>query len=396
VSSQSPCIREAEGVLGRKFDGPWKRPLGGSLSDVSAMTQPIDPGLRSRLQGSPLAQWTLLAAVSVPLAALLETMGLPAALLIGPMIAGILVGSNGGTIRAPRLPVFAAQTIVGCLVARAITGDIVLRFLKDWPLFLGVILCIVAASTALGWLLTRWQVLPGTTAVWGVAPGGASVMMLMAGAFGADARLVALMQYLRVVLVAAVASGVARQWLADPIASTVPSTPALPVLYWWHLAFTLMIAGLGGALGFGLKIPAGGLLVPMTLAAVLEGLGLVTITLPPWLLAIGYAFLGWSVGLGFTRDILLHASRVLPQILFSICAVIGICALFAFILVEAAGIDPMTAYLATCPGGVDSIAIIGASSHADLSFIMTLQTLRLLVVLLAGPALARFIARRLR
>ncbi|MBO0742782.1 MAG: AbrB family transcriptional regulator, partial [Hyphomicrobiaceae bacterium] len=117
------------------------------------MLKPTDPCLRSRLKRSPQAQWTLLVAVSVPLAALLETMGLPAALLIGPMIAGILVGSNGGTIRAPRLPVFAAQTIVGCLVARAITGDIVLRFVKEWPLFLGVILCIVAASTALGWLL---------------------------------------------------------------------------------------------------------------------------------------------------------------------------------------------------------------------------------------------------
>ena len=37
-------------------------------------------------------------------------------------------------------------------------------------------------------------------------------MMIMAGAFGADARLVAFMQYLRVVLVAAVASLVARFW----------------------------------------------------------------------------------------------------------------------------------------------------------------------------------------
>jgi uncharacterized membrane protein AbrB (regulator of aidB expression) len=65
------------------------------------------------------------------------------------------------------------------------------------------------------------------------------------------------------------------------------------------------------------------------------------------------------------------------------------------VLVKAAGIDPMTAYLATCPGGVDSIAIIGASSHADLSFVMTLQALRLLIVLIAGPVMARFIAQRL-
>ena len=367
-------------------------PHGGLLGDVPVMTQPINP--RSSPQLGLLAQWAILVAASMPLAALLELLGLPAALLLGPMLAGILVGSSGGTIRAPRLPVFAAQTIVGCLVARAITGDIWLRFLKDWPLFLSVIASIVAASSTLGWLLSRCKVLPGTTAVWGTAPGGASVMMLMAGAFGADARLVALMQYLRVVLVAAVASGVARQWLAAPVDGTVPSSPAFAV-HWRDLVLTLMIAGFGGALGFGLKIPAGGLLLPMMMAAALEALGLVTITLPQWLLALCYAVLGWSVGLGFTRDILRHAARVLPQILLSICAIIGICAVSAFVLVKGAGIDPMTAYLATCPGGVDSIAIIGASSHADLSFIMTLQTLRLLVVLLAGPALARCIAKRL-
>jgi uncharacterized protein len=360
------------------------------------MTQPAAPQSSSRRRLSPWAQWAVLVATSAPLAALLEVVGLPAAWLLGPMIAGILVGSNGGTIRAPRLPVFAAQAIVGCLVARAITGEIVLRFLKDWPLFLSVIVSIVAASAALGCLLTRWKVLPGTTAVWGTAPGGASVMMVMAGAFGADARLVALMQYLRVVLVAAVASAVARQWLAAPVAAAVSSTTSFPVMHWWDFVFTLMIAGIGGAVGFGLKIPAGGLLVPMLISAALEGLSLVTITLPQWLLALSYAFLGWSVGLGFTRDILIHASRVLPQILLSICAVIGICAAFAFLLVKAAGIDPMTAYLATCPGGVDSIAIIGASSHADLSFVMTLQTLRLLIVLIAGPAMARFIAQRLQ
>ena len=155
------------------------------------MTQPTNPRAKTRFAKlSPPWQWVLLIAGSVPLAALLEVAALPAALLLGPMIAGIVVACNGGTIRAPRLPVFAAQTIIGCLVARAVTGDIVFRFLKDWPLFLSVIIGIVAASTALGWLLTRWRVLPGTTAVWGTAPGGASVMMLMSGAFGADARLV--------------------------------------------------------------------------------------------------------------------------------------------------------------------------------------------------------------
>jgi membrane AbrB-like protein len=76
--------------------------------------------------------------------------------------------------------------------------------------------------------------------------------------------------------------------------------------------------------------------------------------------------------------------------LLSIFALIAICGLIAAVLV-AAGIDPLTAYLATSPGGADSVAIIAASSNVDLRFVMAMQTARLLVVLLTGPSIARFI-----
>ena len=65
------------------------------------------------------------------------------------------------------------------------------------------------------------------------------------------------------------------------------------------------------------------------------------------------------------------------------------------VLVHAAGIDPLTAYLATSPGGMDSVAIIAASSNVDMSFVMALQAVRLVIVLLVGPPLARFIAQRM-
>ena len=155
------------------------------------------------------------------LATVLELIGLPAALLLGPMLAGILLATNGGALRAPRVPVIAAQAVVGCLIARAMTADIVLTFLRDWPLFLGVVLVIVATSGLLGWGIARFKVLPGSTAIWGTAPGAAQAMMVLAGDFGADARLVAFMQYLRVVCVAGLASVVARVWVG-PIAVDPP------------------------------------------------------------------------------------------------------------------------------------------------------------------------------
>ena len=169
--------------------------------------------------------------------------------------------------------------------------------------------------------------------------------------------------------------------------------PWFPGLVWQDFAGTLLIAALGGV-GIGLRIP-GGWPAKNCTSAVLEGTGLVKITLPQWLLAISYAFLGWSIGLGFTREILMHASRALPQVLLANLVLIAACGALAFALVRVAGIDPLTAYLATSPGGMDSVAIIGAASNVDLSFVMALQSLRLVIVLIVGPPLARFIAQRL-
>jgi hypothetical protein len=360
------------------------------------MTEPTDrkaPGPVGRL--SRRTQWGALIAGSATLAAVFTSIGLPAALLLGPMAAGIAVACGGGQLRAPRLPMLAAQTIVGCLLARSITSEIVATFIKGWPLFLSVVLAIVALSAALGWALTRLEALPGTTAVWGTAPGGASAMMLMSGAFGADARLVAFMQYLRVVLVAAIATLVARMWVGP--SSPAPADAAwFAAIHWPSLAATLGIAAVGGIAGHLLRVPAGGLLLPMLIGAVFEGTGLLHITLPPWLLAVSYTFLGWGVGLGFTREILAHAARALPQLLLATVMIIGFCGLLAYILVHAAGIDPLTAYLATSPGGMDSVAIIAASSKVDVSFVMALQTVRLAIVLIVGPPLARFISQRMR
>lgn len=119
--------------------------------------------------------------------------------------------------------------------------------------------------------------------------------------------------------------------------------------------------------------------------------------LPPWLLALGYTMIGWTIGLNFTRAILQHATRALPQIVGSIIILIAFCGGLGFMISHVLGIDPLTAYLATSPGGMDSVAIIAAAAqHVDISFVMALQSARFLVVLLVGPSVARLVARSLR
>jgi membrane AbrB-like protein len=349
-------------------------------------------GLLARV--SRPANWTLLAAGTIVLSGLLELAGLPAALLLGALIAAILAETNGGALRVPRLPYYAAQAIIGCMIARVITPAIVGAFLKDWPLFLSVVLAVVVASSLLGWGLGKFKILPGTTAIWGLSPGAASVMMLMAGAYGADIRLVAFMQYLRVVFVVFAASIIAR-FVVHTQGTAAHPIVWFPLIHGTSFGETIALGLVGGIIGRLSRIPAGVLLVPGFAGAILHGTNLITIELSPWLLAISYTLLGWSIGMGFTREILMHAVRALPQTVLSILTLMLFCGGLALILVETTGIDLLTAYLATSPGGMDSVAIIAASSKVDISFVMALQTARFMIVLLLGPTISRFAASRL-
>ncbi|MER8971760.1 MULTISPECIES: AbrB family transcriptional regulator [unclassified Mesorhizobium] len=341
-------------------------------------------------------QWPVLVVVSVLFAGALELAALPAALLIGPMLAAIAAGTNGATVRVPRVLFGSAQAVVGCLVASSISADIFPVFYKEWPLFLGVVMATVAASSLLGWLISRWRILPGTTAVWGSSPGAATAMVLMAGAFGADQRLVAFMLYLRVICVSMTAALVAKLWV-DTSGIEVPAIVWFPPVDPQGLAATFGVALVGGLAGKLFRLPSPFFLGTFIFGTVIHlGLG-VTMQLPPWLLALSYTMVGWSIGLNFTRAILRHAARALPQIVGSIIALIVFCGGLAFLISRLLGIDPLTAYLATSPGGMDSVAIIAAAAqHVDISFVMALQSARFLIVLLVGPSVARLVARSLK
>ncbi len=338
-------------------------------------------------------QWAVLLALSVVFAAVLEGLRLPAALLLGPMMAAILLAAAEARTRVRDLPFFAAQSIIGCMVARGLPASVLVDLQKDWLLFVGVILLVVAVSTSLGYLLARWQVLPGTTAIWGASPGGATAMILMADAYGADMRLVAFMQYQRLVFVATMASIVSAVWTAGE--GGAPAMVWFPAVNWPAFGETLAVAAVGAAAARRLRVPAGALLGPMVLGVVLQDTGLLTIELPPWFLAVSYLLIGWTIGLRFTRPILAHAARAMPLLAAAVAVLILLCGGLAVVLVLATGVDPMTAYLATAPGGMDSVAIIAASSNVNVPFVMAMQACRLIVVLATGPALTRFLAGRI-
>ena len=340
--------------------------------------------------------WLALLAFSLPVGWFVTRAGLPAAFLISGMLCGIAFSLADLQLILPRKAFQCGQALIGCAVAKSITADILETILRGWPVMLLVVAGAVFSGALVGWTLVRSRLLPGTTAAWGSTPGAASAMVSMAEEYGADARLVALMQYLRVFVVVLSASVVSHYVLGSgqtaPLNAPLPSIGLHSVL-WSELAVTLAIAVVGGGIGVWFRIPAGALLGPMLLGAALHSTDLASIYQPFWLQSVASMLLGWYVGLGFNRKLLLSAFRLLPRLLLSTVALIGLCAVLAVLLVFFLHTDPLTAYLATSPGGLDSVVLIAMGSQADVPFIVAVQTLRLFMVILAGPAIARLICR---
>lgn len=337
----------------------------------------------------------ILLALSAVLSFVLFRLHLPAAPLLGPLIAGITLSLRGAAIRLPRPFFISAQAIIGCMIARALTPSIFGVLAANWALVLIILLSTLAISALTGWLLVRYSSLPGATGAWGSSPGGASAMVVMAQEYGADVRLVALMQYLRVLFVVGAAVMVVRFALGGEAQEMTQQIVWFPPLT-FNLPLTLLLTAVAGWLGLRLRIPSGAMLLPMLAGALAQGEGMLLLELPEWLLVLAYTALGWTVGLQFNREIFMLALKTLPQIIAAIVGLIALCALMALALTHLLPLDFLTAYLATSPGGLDTVAIIAVGTRADMSFIMAMQTLRLFTILLTGPATARLISRYAR
>mgnify|MGYP005816580025 CR=1 FL=1 len=200
--------------------------------------------LSSRMLGlTPRAQWAVLLVLSAVFLLVLEQTGLPAAILIGPMLGGAVVTLLGARLRLPRRLGALIPGVIGCMIVRLMPTSDLGHITEHLPVFLFGTFSVIGISSLLGWIMTRMRILPGTTALWGLSPGAASAMVLMAEAYGADTAIVALMQYLRVLLVTSVTAAIAT------VVGAAHMQQAATDIAWLSLAETLVLALGGAALG---------------------------------------------------------------------------------------------------------------------------------------------------
>jgi membrane AbrB-like protein len=141
------------------------------------------------------------------------------------------------------------------------------------------------------------------------------------------------------------------------------------------------------------RVPGGQFILPLLGGAALHVTGVLPIDVTWWLLDAAYITVGWTIGLQYTREILIYIRGVLPTLILSTLVLLGMCALSGVVLVVLLHVDPLTAYLATTPGGLDSVSIIALGSGSNVALVLAIQTLRLFAVVASGPPLAKLIGR---
>ena len=344
---------------------------------------------------STLARLAIASAATVAGGWAADQAGVPSSYLFAAILVGIAIAlGKPGWFDLPA-PVFpAGQAVAGVVVGTYLHTDTLSELGSRW-----VPVALVSAATLLltigaGLLLARIAPIDPATASLGMVAGGASGIVAMADDLGADDRIVAFMQYLRlavVVFATPLIVGIAFHGHSSATAGGA-SEPLLGTLDGWLV--TIAIAAAGALIGPRLRLPAAAFLGPTLLAAALTlGGALDGIAVPPLLREAAFAAIGLYIGLRFERETLRSIRKLLPAVLISIVALIAGCFVLAWVLQLTADVSLLDAYLATTPGGLYAVLPIAFGSNADAGFVLAVQGLRVLVMVLAAPAVVRLLLK---
>jgi uncharacterized protein len=339
--------------------------------------------------------WTLCACLCAIAGFSAAALHVPAAWMVGPMVAAVVLAlCLSSPLRVPGGVFVAAQSVVGDVIASTFRASDLDVMAKHW---LAVVLVgggTLFISLVVGELLSRIAHLDRPTAVLGSLPGGASGMVAMSPSVSADPKLVAVMQYVRLISVVLTASALTN------VLSTAHSVHALSTsvvsVSWSNVAVTLGIGALGTWLGRRFKVPAGALLGALALGIVAASTGIVHLQVPAVISAPAYAVIGMYVGLLFDRGSLKHAGKLIPYIVASTVTLILACVGMSLVLAAMTGNDFLTCFLATSPGGLDSVALLAIGGGTNLALVMSLQTARLLTIVFLGPFVVRLYVAALK
>lgn len=323
---------------------------------------------------------------------------LPLPWLVGPLVAvaaTAIAGLRplGHHVQAPQRLRMLFVPIIGVSIGTSFRPEILEEIDTWWPSLVALCLYIPALHWAGYRLVRAVGSADRVTAFYGTAPGGLIEAVEMGIAHGADARMLTLLQFLRLILTIILvplaftlmsghavgsASGVALPGARAPLG---PADVAI-----------LSACGVAGALaGLRLRLPAGHVTGPLLLSGLAHLAGLTDAAVPGWLVVVTQLVIGTSLGVRFAgmRRVLLF--RALRLSALHAALTLTAAAAVAFALAPHVGEPAAATFLAFAPGGLAEMGLIALSLDMSVIYVTAHHVLRILLAV----SVARVFSRRI-
>jgi membrane AbrB-like protein len=326
----------------------------------------------------------------------------PVGWLLAPMLVGIAYAIIQGS-RQPLPPAFkmVGQVIIGIFTATRFSPE-TLSVATTYAIPL--LLCVFTTGSLSmfnGYLLSRWAGIDRTTAFLGFIPGAASSIVAMSEEMGADALTVALIQYVRVLLVVLLLPTTASllfpvnpgTQVAAPVAMT-NNLPSLPII------LNLLVLAVCGVLGVWggrrLRLPSSGFLGPFIVGLVTFWILPYQLQVPQFLFCAGLLLVGLSIGVQFDWQI---AQKLLKAVLIEVGLVILLilsCLAVGYEFHVVTHVDTITAVLGFTPGGIEAMIATVMQLGGDTGLVLAMQLTRMLSILLIAPWLVAVLVKNVK
>lgn len=318
-----------------------------------------------------------------------DTMRLPLAWMLGPMVAVTLAVTLGARTAMPKSAMTVCYGVLGVLLGGAFTPEVFSRA-AQWATTTAVLLVyiLVIAFTVVVFFRRVIGYDP-VTAYFAAMPGGLAEMTIIGSEMGGDGRTIALIHGTRVLVVALVIP-LGFRFIAGYEPQGVQALGGgMLSISWADAAILAGCAVAGNLLGGKLRLPAPFLTGPLIASAIAHMTGLVDDKLPVLVIAAAQLGIGVALGsqfVGVPRKVFL---RTLGVAVSTVAVMLAITLGFSFGLASATDWPADALLLAFAPGGITEMTIIALAMGIDVVFVASHHMVRIVFVIMAAPVSAR-------
>jgi membrane AbrB-like protein len=319
--------------------------------------------------------------------------GFPAGWLSGAILAVAAAAIAGRSMVLPILFTRAVFVLIGVSLGSVVTPE-TLHGMATYPLSIAVLIAAMACIGLAG--ATYLQCVHGwdkAAAYLAAAPGGMSQVLVLAVDLGVDLRAVAIVQSIRVVIVAVgLPAGLSLLGLAGHAArrGNGPLTFAIAD----EMALLAAAATICGMIAYRFRLPGGLLFGAMFASALLHGTGFVHAVVPSWIANAAMIALGAITGSRFTNTPLRLLLKYLGAGCGSFAVAVTIAAIFASGLIVYFSLNAAEVMMAFAPGSVDAMMLLALALHLDPVYVGAHHVTRIVLVSLTMSVMARRAAAR--